>query len=270
MENKPVNGGVNYKKRSFVISMAAAIGAGVLGLQACGRNKDQNAAGENPVIVQRRVSLAALDWQSFLKKWSDDVIHLIDSNHLGQYVPQHMEALKTGYLGFPGANALEIDAAEKKLGLRLPPSYKAFLRVSNGWRQVAMDAEDGFLYSVNQIGWFRELQPQSLRAWLSGTGSLDASDEQYFVYGAKQDSVHLRDSYLKDCLAISSQIDSAIYLLNPHVVDSNGEWEAWFFGYKLPGANRYQSFQEMMQAEYQRVMGNLQTEIEFFRNRRAT
>jgi SMI1 / KNR4 family (SUKH-1) len=270
MKGKPVNEGVNSTRRAFVMSMAAAIGAGVLGLQACGRSKDQVTGGANTVIARRLQPLAALDWQSFLKKWSDDVLHLIDSNHIDQYFEQYTEALKSGYLGFPGAGAEEIDAAEKRLGVHLPASYKAFLHVSNGWRQIAMDAQDGLLYPVSQIGWFRELEPESLLAWLSGSSSIDASDEQYFVYGPRQDSVHLRDSYLKDCLAISNQIDSAIYLLNPHVVDASGEWEAWFFGSKLPGANRYQSFQEMMQAEYLRVMGNLQMAIQFSRNRGTT
>ncbi len=44
---------------------------------------------------------------------------------------------------------------------------------------------------------------------------------------------------------------SAIYLLNPQVVTEEGEWEAWFFANWLPGAARYRSFQEMMEAEYQ-------------------
>ncbi|MEQ8226028.1 MAG: hypothetical protein ABRQ37_27190, partial [Candidatus Eremiobacterota bacterium] len=53
---------------------------------------------------------------------------------------------------------------------------------------------------------------------------------------------------------ISEEVDSAIYLLNPHVVTSDGEWEAWFFGYTLPGAIRYRSFREMMEGEYFRIL----------------
>ena len=47
-----------------------------------------------------------------------------------------------------------------------------------------------------------------------------------------------------------SASDSAIYLLNPKVVTPDGEWEAWFFANWLPGAARYRSFVELMQAEY--------------------
>jgi hypothetical protein len=45
-------------------------------------------------------------------------------------------------------------------------------------------------------------------------------------------------------------------LLNPKVIDENGEWEAWEFGNKIPGAYRYRSFWEMMQATYHRSFGD--------------
>ena len=51
-------------------------------------------------------------------------------------------------------------------------------------------------------------------------------------------------------LEISDESDSAIYLLNPEVVTAEGEWEAWLFANWLPGASRYRSFAELMEAEY--------------------
>jgi len=50
-------------------------------------------------------------------------------------------------------------------------------------------------------------------------------------------------------LTISEPGDSAIFLLNPEVVDANGEWEAWFFANWYPGAARYRSFWDLMQEE---------------------
>jgi len=41
----------------------------------------------------------------------------------------------SGWLGFPGATEAETAAAEAHLGVTLPPSYRAFLRVSNGWHR---------------------------------------------------------------------------------------------------------------------------------------
>jgi hypothetical protein len=75
------------------------------------------------------------------------------------------------------------------------------------------------------------------------------SDEEYFVYGEEQDSVMFRTEYLQTALQISEEGDSAVYLLNPLVVTPEKEWEAWFFANWLPGATRYRSFRDMMQAE---------------------
>ncbi len=76
------------------------------------------------------------------------------------------------------------------------------------------------------------------------------SDNEYFIYGENQDCSKLRTEYLRTALEISDKGESSIYLLNPQIVTESGEWEAWFFGDWLPGADRYRSFQEMMQAEY--------------------
>ena len=56
--------------------------------------------------------------------------------------------------------------------------------------------------------------------------------------------------YLPTALEISDWGDSAIYVLNPRVVRANGEWEAAFFANWNPGARVYESFQELMLAEY--------------------
>jgi hypothetical protein len=76
-------------------------------------------------------------------------------------------------------------------------------------------------------------------------------DEAYFVYGADQRSEWLRVEHLATALEVSAEGDSAIYLLNPQVVASQGEWEAWYFANWLPGAQRYRSFWDLMQAEYE-------------------
>lgn len=71
---------------------------------------------------------------------------------------------------------------------------------------------------------------------------------EYFVYGEEQDCVYLRREYLQTALEINSDSgDGDIYLLNPQIITADGEWEAWHFGNKLPGAIRYRSFYEMMQ-----------------------
>src|SRR5262249_53269815 len=73
----------------------------------------------------------------------------------------------------------------------------------------------------------------------------------YFVYGPEQDPINLRREYLEHTLEISTRGDSSVYLLNPMIVGTDGEWEAWFFANWGPGAHRHQSFAEMMLAHYE-------------------
>ena len=89
-----------------------------------------------------------------------------------------------------------------------------------------------------------------LKRWKKGEfgNSLPPLREEYFVYDIEQDCVNIRCEYLENALEISSESgDGDIFLLIPDVVFENGEWEAWHMGSKLPGANRYRSFYELME-----------------------
>jgi len=67
----------------------------------------------------------------------------------------------------------------------------------------------------------------------------------------------LRASYLLTSLEISDRGDDSIYLLNPKIVTEDGEWEAWLFANWIPGAIRYRSFWDLMQAEYKNFLDSL-------------
>jgi hypothetical protein len=43
-------------------------------------------------------------------------------------------------------------------------------------------------------------------------------------------------------LQIGAYDDSSVFLLNPVVLDQDGEWEVWHFDPKYPGATRWRSF----------------------------
>jgi SMI1 / KNR4 family (SUKH-1) len=185
------------------------------------------------------------DWRPFLESWSKE---LIEARAYPGIPP---EVVESGWLGFPGATDEQLSVAEARLGVRLPPSYREFLTVSNGWRQTG-----NFIWriwSTEEIDWFRVRNADWIDAYanpLSGLGESSYTDEEYLVYGETQDSVRFRVEYLESALEVSDIGDSAIFLLNPQVVTADGEWEAWFFGNWLPGASRYRSFAELMEAEY--------------------
>lgn len=214
-------------------------------------------------IESASMKVSELGWSRFLQQWSDHVLALVRPIDWLCQSSLAQEALATGYLGYPGAPLAAIEAVEHRLKLALPPSYKAFLQVSNGWRQLCMDVDDAKLHAVHEIDFFHNQHPDTVEAWLSAMPEDYAQwrtpDEKYFYYGPDQDSTTLRDEYLLTALAISEDVEAAVYLLNPQIITPAGEWEAWYFGYKLPGANRYRSFEEMMEAEYLRIIKNLES-----------
>lgn len=188
------------------------------------------------------------NWRPFLEAFSQD---LLADDGIRASVPYTVQ--RTGWMGFDGATTQQLSELEARLGKRLPPSYRAFLTTSNGWRQSGSFVYR--LYSTDEVDWFRVRNRQWIDAFtLGGLATvLDPSvpDAEYFVYGDKQDPARGRWEYLEDALEISPEGDSAIFLLNPRVVSSDGEWEAWFFANWLTGATRYRSFEEMMLAERQ-------------------
>ena len=183
------------------------------------------------------------DWDGFLRRWSREIIATGEYNDM---LPP--EAIASGWLGFPGATEEQLRQAEARLGVRLPPSYRQFLATTNGWRMTGP-----FIYrmwSAEEIDWFR-VRNQNWIDDFTLYGASSAPDSQYFVYGEGHDPIWIRPEYLPATLEISDTGDDAIYLLNPNIVTPEGEWEAWFFGNWLPGARRYRSFREMMEAEYE-------------------
>ena len=184
------------------------------------------------------------NWRNFLDQFSqsllnDDIIR----------AQQSQETLNSKWLGFPAASIQEINNVEARLGVSLPPSYRQFLQTSNGWRNSG-----AFIYrvwSTTEIAWFKERHQTWIDAYIGPKPIQPTiSDQAYFVYGEEQDPITLRVEYLPTALEISDVGDACIYLLNPKVVTEEGEWEAWFFANWLPGAARYRSFQELMEAQY--------------------
>lgn len=213
------------------------------------------------------------DWRSFLADWQREILPLIEQVEADEepcYESLSYQALRRKSLAFDGALDQQIMALERRIGTSLPPSYISFLKATNGWLQVGMDAEDGKIWSTEEVQWFKHQDPQWIAAWEDAEYSDDipsVPDELYFIYGEAQDSVYMRTEYLGTALAISEGIDSAIYLLNPKVISDDGEWEAWFFGNKLPGAYRYPSFKDLMEAEKLRIVSNLEKTIKFMQYR---
>ena len=183
------------------------------------------------------------EWKAFLTEYSREL--LANEKVRKRLQP---EVVESGWLGFEPATEAEIVAAETRLGVRFPPSYRAFLRVTHGWRHVNTFVHR--MWPTTEIAWFRQRNQPWIDAYVEpAKDDPRLPDEKYLVYGKAQDSVWFRPEYLQTALEISDTGDEAILLLNPEIVTAEGEWEAWFFANWLPGATRYHSFAELMQQE---------------------
>ena len=138
------------------------------------------------------------------------------------------------WVGYASATEEQIATLEVRIGTRLPPSYRQFLAVSNGWRDSG-----AFIYklwSTEDVDWFRVRNKEWID--ISNSSGTDERDPEH----------ESRD--MKTALEISDIGDSAILLLNPQVISPEGEWEAWFFSSWSFPASRYPSFWELMHAQF--------------------
>jgi hypothetical protein len=189
--------------------------------------------------------MSMYDWEDLLTRWSSEILHSqrhVDMlRKLGSMNP-HLygpEVFQTGWLGFPGANPDQIAAAEARLGVALPPDYRDFLELTNGWRWTGTFIPR--VLPIEEVRWLRETDPDLIAAWVDipspgGHGPVDLYESRYIA----------------STLQVSEPETggTAVYLLNPRVVSPNGEWEAWFMAHWVPGSERYPSFWELMNAEH--------------------
>jgi cell wall assembly regulator SMI1 len=159
-------------------------------------------------------------------------------------IPSHK--IESGWLGESGASEAEIASAERRLGVQLPPSYRAFLAQSNGFDHIG--AFIYRLYNASEIDWFRVRNQDWIEAYQIED---DISPEEHLA--APDDCVRFRAAYLSSCLQISEEGDSAVVLLNPEVVNDEGEWETWFFANWRPGAQRFPSFRSYVESELESI-----------------
>lgn len=189
--------------------------------------------------------MATFEWRPFLEQYSRE---LLADREMRQRVAESVA--RSGWMGFEPATEAQLAELEARLGVELPDSYRQFLAVTNGWRQSGgfIDA----LWPCAQVDWFRANHQDWIDAYvLPSQGEPPVSLEEHCDYGPEQDCCKFRVKYLQATLLISEVGDSAVYLLNPEIKTASGEWEAWFFANWLPGARRYHSFWDLMQAQRQ-------------------
>jgi hypothetical protein len=220
-----------------------------LGIDAAGAQAYLDAfATRTPYTV---ASVKPKPWKQVLKAWVErlkedglDAGRLVSTLEWGTPAskPLLARAKKGNPLNVPAKDA-DVAALEARIGHALPPSYREFLQTTDGLVVPDFLA----LLPAAQVAWLHEVDPGTVQAWNEGnTREDDATDEQYAVYGADQDCVHMRPAHLKQALMVSATADGDVLLLVP-AVRFGEEWEAWHLGAKNPGAFRFRSFRALME-----------------------
>ncbi|MBX9253148.1 SMI1/KNR4 family protein [Desmonostoc muscorum CCALA 125] len=185
--------------------------------------------------------MKTFDWESRIREWSRQQIEALEEYEQEELPP---EVIESGTLGYPGATEEQIYAAEARLGVAFPPSYREFIKVCNGLHSTS---EYGIKFSsVEEIQWYILDRESYIDELIELHHDLKPiPDEEYFIYGNEQS--YSRVEHLQTCLEISTEEYFLIFLLNPQVITSDGEWEAWYFDSKYGDATRYPSFGQMME-----------------------
>ncbi|WP_204018497.1 SMI1/KNR4 family protein [Sphaerimonospora thailandensis] len=166
-------------------------------------------------------------WKSFLKRWSEE---WLDARGVPEPRSAFEEPITDRWLGFPPASVEDVAAAEARLGCALPPSFREFLLVTDGWRNAGAFVDQ--LRDTSEIGWLRDLDPKWADIYDDIYEDVDEADEP---------------AVLRRALLISMEADAGILFLDPGDVDESGEWAAYkLFSWSGSGPRRHESFYELM------------------------
>ncbi len=155
---------------------------------------------------------------------------------------------------FTPATEDEVNEAESRLSCKFPPSYREFLLTVNGCAQLGL--AHGGLLPVSDVTWFRDSNSDWIHTYTEAADNApEVTEDEHLAYA--DDCVRFRLAYLPHLLQIGDEYDGSVYLLNPLVTTSDGEWEAWAFANWYPGATRSPSFADLVTSTHREVLHEL-------------
>lgn len=205
-------------------------------------------------------------WKELMECWNT----AIWDSRLFQEFPEEFsdEARTTRWLGYPGATEEQIQAAERRLGTPLPPSYREFLKFSNGWSMLSWLVPR--LPAVEEINWYRIQDPESLESCEKYFDTMDEMDEDDMLpddfelaeadpgfemvssHVTTDEGIPICPQYLYAALDVGAGWEGydVNFIVQPYRTTPEGDWEAWVLSYWNVTTERHRSFWDLMQAEY--------------------
>lgn len=208
------------------------------------------------------------DLDGLLRQWSAACLA-----RLGALERPVSAAARTGSLLRPPATESAVAAAERRLGVHFPPSYRQFLLLSDGaygdtmgalaaGGSLADDSDDawGFL-PVAEVRPYVEVDSHAVEIWL------EMQDEIEAAYGGVDlrpvfEGDEVRDHRpMQDALAIARGFDANCSLLVPVGGPGPGEeWEVW--EHHKEGTTRWSSFRAYLHDTVEEHLGVDVDEVE--------
>ena len=171
-------------------------------------------------------------WKKFLKRYS---IELLSED---SEIEVDEEIYQSQWMGYEPATESQIVEAEKRLGITLPNSLRHFYLVTNGWRETGY-----FIYDILPIGKIDWLQILDLDLY-------NIAYELEEMQTTSNEYRYQQGTQVKRSLAINSDGDAAIWLLDPGEQNAQGEWAGGCWASWIPGMEwRATSFAELMEKE---------------------
>jgi hypothetical protein len=172
-----------------------------------------------------------LSWMGLLRRWSREAIAHEDTARL-RVTPAMQES---GWIGSPPASEADIAAAEARLGRPLPPSYREFLAITDGWPTLSFDFDR--VRPVAEVDWVAAADPQLYEIVCDTYGDDWPPDSD--------DGPPL----MNRALVLNTGSDS--FLFDTGRVSADGEWATTGWTGWYPGAGDQQpSFRAGMQSHY--------------------
>ncbi|MFF3885497.1 SMI1/KNR4 family protein [Streptomyces sp. NPDC001914] len=168
-------------------------------------------------------------WRPFLLTWSGE---WADSLSEDDTRAEDEDARQARWLGFPPASGERIAAMEERLGRRMPPSYREFLEVTDGWRHAG-----GFVW---------RLAGTEHADWHNDASGLGESFEEYLEEDAGPEERREVDIWRRG-LQLDVESDATYVLMDPEDVDEDGEWAVYTWAsWRAEAPERHASFVEFM------------------------
>ncbi len=160
--------------------------------------------------IGRMTDATPFTWGPFLRDWSGEWSDSLSDD--GTHAREDETARRDRRLGFPAAPEERIAALEEHLGRRMPPSYREFLAVSDGWRHAG--------------GFITLLAGTTEARWHNDASGLAAMFEEYLDEDPTPEE--LRDvAVWRRGLQLDVESDAMSVVLDPGDVDENGEWAVY-------------------------------------------